>query len=53
MRHPSKPITSPSGVPMPTVNTRTPRSAASFAASIGFGPVVVWPSVRSTIAADV
>ena len=44
---------SPLGVPMPTVNTRTPRSAAISPASIGSGPVVVWPSVSRMIAADV
>ena len=38
---------------MPTVKTRTPWSAAIRAASVGFGPVVVWPSVSTMIAADV
>ena len=43
---------SPLTVPTPTVNTRTPRSAAIFAASRGSGPVVVWPSVSRMIAAE-
>ena len=42
----------PSGVPTPTVKTRTPRAAASRAASTGSGPVVVWPSVRRMTTAD-
>ena len=52
MDQPSKPIVSPSTVPMPTVYTRTPRSAASLAASSGSTPVVRWPSVSMMIAAE-
>ena len=49
---PSSPRISPLTVPTPTVYTRTPRSAAILAASIGSGPVVVWPSVSRMITAD-
>ncbi len=52
MLQPSKPITSPCVVPMPTVYTRTPRSAAILAASSGSGPVVRCPSVSMMIAAE-
>src|SRR5437016_12893541 len=49
---PSKPIVPPSAVPNPTVNTRTPWSAAHFAASSGSGPVVRRPSLNRIIAPD-
>jgi len=49
---PSKLIVSPSLVPMPTVYTRTPRSAAMRAASRGSGPVVARPSVSMMMAAE-
>ena len=53
MDQPSKPRFSPLVVPMPTVKTRTPRSAAMRAASMESGPVVLWPSESKMMAADV
>ena len=42
----------PCALPSPTVKTRTPRSAAIFAASSGSGPVVLRPSLSRMIAAE-